>query len=1007
MIRLKTLEIHNLLSLEEARIDFEKDLGSSGLVLICGNTGAGKSTILDAICLALYGCSPRLSRSKSEKYTSGEEVFSSGDVAQLMRRGTAYASCCLTFTTTSEDEYKATWRIRRARGEHDGALQPPQRSLAKKDGVVITKGVKEEIERVVGLSYKDFSQTVLLAQGDFTRFLFSDEGTRSSILERLTGMEECSDYGKKIYRITKWYEQQYDDLQREIELLAPPTPEQVSECKKKQKELEQEIKKLNEEKSRLDKLLDVCSDVEHHQDTIDKCDKERVTLRDDYAHRLGEIASIRSISEAKEFEQKKIQDELSALSEHSPMYDKADSLTKSLKDLSRKRSECTLTIEKKKKAYQERRQSERKLNEIQKELQDIEQTAEEKRKKKAALQDKLNALNETDLRTQKEYLTDLRSANEASRELLDLKAKKADAESESKDSEKELEDATKTLESDRNRLDKMKASVGNFAKSLRLDLSVGDRCPVCHQIVHEVPRDEDLEELLRPLKEEYDASLKQQEAAETDFNEKSLKVANLNGQIKSKEQEIKKWQSKHPGDFPIGQSEPEIKKRLADIESGLDKIDQSLTEVDNLKAELAKAEKDATDQEKEATRKREEQEKERSTLATRQSICKEHSTTCKSLRKDIASLTKELLEGLTYPSTEALLRSDLNELAERLTKEAQDYRSKKETSSDMEREVDKLSDSLQRMDEIVCESLRPAFPDTLPTPVTEGSEPDPKEVNDALVKICADLGRSARDKRESEEALKSLRAQHPDLDKHTSSSVQSSINDCIETMQAKNKELGDAEKTLKDYNDSLERLNKLNEETKKLSERVQKWKTLSDRLGDAEGKKLRGIAQGYILRYLLESANEFLVDLGGKYRLTTTSGSSAILVEDPETSQTPQSVTILSGGESFMVALSLSLALSRLRGESVVDTLFIDEGFGTLDPKSLDQVMQALEQLHERMDRRIVLISHVQALRERIATRIEVEPKNRTLSELVMVRDGQRVNRGSDQMLFAPNVLHL
>lgn len=1007
MIRLKTLEIHNLLSLEEARIDFEKDLGSSGLVLICGNTGAGKSTILDAICLALYGCSPRLSRSKSEKYTSGEEVFSSGDVAQLMRRGTAYASCCLTFTTTSEDEYKATWRIRRARGEHDGALQPPQRSLAKKDGVVITKGVKEEIEKVVGLSYKDFSQTVLLAQGDFTRFLFSDEGTRSSILERLTGMEECSDYGKKIYRITKWYEQQYDDLQREIELLAPPTPEQVSECKKKQKELEQEIKQLTEEKGILDKLLDVCRDVEHHQDTIDKCDKERVTLRDDYAHRLGEIASIRSICEAKKSEHQKIQDELSSLSEHIPMYDKADSLAKSLKDLSRKRSECTQTIEKKEKAYQERRQSERKLNEIQKELQDIEQTAEEKRKKKATLQDKLNALNETDLRTQKEYLTDLKSANEASRELLDLNTKKADAESESKDSEKELEEATKKLESDRNRLDKMKASVGNYAKSLRLDLSVGDRCPVCHQIVHEVPRDEDLEELLRPLKEEYDASLKQLEAAETDYNEKSLKVANLNGQIKSKEQEVKKWQSKHPGDFPIGQSEPEIEKRLRDIESGLDKINKSLQEVKNLKDELDKAARAVADLEKKAKCKRKEQDEEWKTLTARQSTCKGHSTTCKTLRKDIASLTKELIGGLTYPSTKELLRSDLSKLAERLTNEAKDYRSKKETSADMEREIHNLSDHLRRMDEIVCESLRPAFTDTLPTPVTDGSEPDPKEVNDALVKICADLGRSARDKRESEEALKSLRALHPDLDKHASSSVQSSINDCIETMQAKNKELGDAEKTLKDYNDSLERLNKLNEETKKLSERVQKWKTLSDRLGDAEGKKLRGIAQGYILRYLLESANEFLVDLGGKYRLTTTSGSSAILVEDPETSQPPQSVTILSGGESFMVALSLSLALSRLRGESVVDTLFIDEGFGTLDPKSLDQVMQALEQLHERMDRRIVLISHVQALRERIATRIEVEPKNRTLSELVMVRDGQRVKRGSDQMSFAPNALHL
>ena len=987
MIRLKTLEIHNLLSIKEATIDFEKDLGPSGLVLICGNTGAGKSTILDAICLALYGCSPRLSRSKSEKYTSGEEVFSSGDVAQLMRRGTAHASCCLTFTTTSEDKYKATWRIRRARGKHDGTLQPPQRSLAKKDGVVITKGVKEEIERVIGLSYKDFSQTVLLAQGDFTRFLFSDEGTRSSILERLTGMEECSDYGKKIYQITKWYEQQHDQCRRDIESLDPPTPEQVSECEQKLIDLEQEIKQLTEKKGRLDKLLDVCKDVEHHQDTIDKCDKERVTLRDDYAHRLGEIKCIRSICDTKKSERKKIQEELSELSEHIPMYDKADSLTKSLKDLSRKRSECTQTIEKKKNAYQERRESERKLSEIKKELQSIEQATEEKREKKAALQDKLNALNETDLRTQKDYLTDLKSANEASSELLGLKAKKADAESESNDSWEKLRNAKSNLENDSSLLNKMKVLVGDFAKSLRL----GDQCPVCHQIVHEVPRDEVLEESLRSFREKYEASLEQKEAAETDYNEKSLKVADLTRQIKSKEQDINKWQSKHPGDFPIGQSELEIEKRLAVIESGLDKINNSLQEVKNLKDELDKEEKAVADLEKKAKSKRKEQDEKWKTLTARQSTCKGHSTTCKSLRKDIASLTKELIEGLTYPSTRELLRSDLNELTARLTSEAQDYRSKKETSADIEREIDNLSDHLRRMDEIVCESLRPAFPDTLPTPVTDGSEPDPKEVNDALVKVCADLGRSAKDKRESEEALKSLRAQHPDLDKLTSSAVQSRISDCTETMQAKNKELGVAENTLKNYNDKLKSLNKLNDEKKELSERLQKWKTLSDRLGDAEGKRLRGIAQGYILRYLLESANEFLVDLGGKYRLTTSSLSSAILVEDPETSQPPQSVTILSGGESFMVALSLSLALSRLRGESVVDTLFIDEGFGTLDPKSLDQVMQALERLHDRMNRRIGLISHVQALRERIATRIEVEPKNRSLSELVMVRDGQRV----------------
>ena len=67
MIRLKRLEIRNLLSLETAIIDFDEDMGESGLVLICGKTGAGKSTILDALCLALYGRAPRLERAGSEE----------------------------------------------------------------------------------------------------------------------------------------------------------------------------------------------------------------------------------------------------------------------------------------------------------------------------------------------------------------------------------------------------------------------------------------------------------------------------------------------------------------------------------------------------------------------------------------------------------------------------------------------------------------------------------------------------------------------------------------------------------------------------------------------------------------------------------------------------------------------------------------------------------------------------------------------------------------------------
>ena len=160
-----------------------------------------------------------------------------------------------------------------------------------------------------------------------------------------------------------------------------------------------------------------------------------------------------------------------------------------------------------------------------------------------------------------------------------------------------------------------------------------------------------------------------------------------------------------------------------------------------------------------------------------------------------------------------------------------------------------------------------------------------------------------------------------------------------------------------------------------------KWNELYKLLGDNQGDKFRNIAQSFILEHLLSLANGYLKYFSDRYRLICQPGSLVILVEDAHVPSQPQAANILSGGESFMVSLALALALAHLNnGSNSVDTLFIDEGFGTLSPDCLASVIDTLETLHQLGGRRVGVISHVAELSERITTQISVKRIDPTCS---------------------------
>lgn len=153
----------------------------------------------------------------------------------------------------------------------------------------------------------------------------------------------------------------------------------------------------------------------------------------------------------------------------------------------------------------------------------------------------------------------------------------------------------------------------------------------------------------------------------------------------------------------------------------------------------------------------------------------------------------------------------------------------------------------------------------------------------------------------------------------------------------------------------------------------QRWLRLGELIGSADGKKFRNFAQQLTLDLLLRHANLHLNDLARRYRLQRMEDSLGLLVVDQDMGDETRSVHSLSGGESFLVALALALGLASLSAQQVrVESLFIDEGFGSLDAESLDVAMAALEKL-QAQGRKVGIISHVREMTERIPTRIHIQ----------------------------------
>lgn len=199
------------------------------------------------------------------------------------------------------------------------------------------------------------------------------------------------------------------------------------------------------------------------------------------------------------------------------------------------------------------------------------------------------------------------------------------------------------------------------------------------------------------------------------------------------------------------------------------------------------------------------------------------------------------------------------------------------------------------------------------------------------------------------------------------------IEEANTLITASNKQLGEIEQILKTDLEKRDQQKSLIAGIEKQEQRYDDWDTLKSLIGSADGKRFRVFAQGLTLDYLIHLANGQLQQLHSRYQLNRKAGEALELeVIDTWQADAVRDTKTLSGGESFLVSLALALALSDLVSHKTrIDSLFLDEGFGTLDRETLDIALDALDNLNAS-GKMIGVISHVDALKERIPVQIEI-----------------------------------
>ena len=898
--------------LEETVIDFEQ-FSRNGLFLITGDTGAGKTTIFDAIAFALYGEPSGDFRSVSMLHSKGVPLTTPTKITFDFR----YAG--------KDYRVERVLRYTRPRKADTAPTLKAEAALFLPDGSVLDRpsDVNTAIETILGLSLTQFRQISMIAQGDFLKLLHATTQDRIKIFRQLFGTEPYQKLQDRLRTASSQAEREWGECRRgifqEIERLSLPEEdpdEEVLNNIRNQAEPTDLIYPL------LDRVLqretlrgEQLEETSHNlQAKIDRCNTQKGTLEsrdrnllqlDQYQKDLAALdpqmkalVKERDVLRIRLPEAESAREQSLAIKQTLPQYDLLENRRSELKtneaDLFRLSEIIPQNREMLAKFIQSMEQDRERMSQLDEQLKQEPELLLSQQK----LQQEEGALN---------------SLSQAYREYLEADKSFRDAQAEFMDRHREAEQAAQDFRVLNDRF--LAAQAGLLAK----DLQDGLPCPVCGSLHHPSPAS--LSEGA-PSESRLKEAQKQRDASEQAQSEASTAAGRYQGILNQRKERLSSESSALFGEVVLPEQLPEkislrqrtlldSKKELADA---LNKLNKIRTQLETLQSSLPQRE----EQRENMVEKLHRQEVDQSSLKA----------SADGLRQEV----RKLEESLPYPD-----RNTAVQAMEQLSSQAG------RIEEDLKKAEEELRDSEARQKELLGK--------------VQALQTSLKEAPDlTLDSVMAELDALTKEKNVLAEQHQKNRLMV---------ALWSQVRDAL-----------------------LVR----NEQYHALGARFTQLRALSDTASGTLAGKEKIMLETYIqMKYfdrILRRANtRFMVMSDGQYELKrketaeslrTNSGLDLNVVDHYNGGE--RDVRTLSGGESFQASLSLALGLSEeiqsTAGGIQLDSMFIDEGFGTLDDDALQKAMDALVRLADG-NRMVGIISHVSELRDRIDQQIIVR-KDRT-----------------------------
>lgn len=1065
-MRVLKLRFKNLNSLVgEWEIDLEHPAyRSDGIFAITGPTGAGKSTILDAICLALYGRTPRLSR-----------VTRSGN--EIMSRHTGECFAEVTFETQS-GRYRCHWSQHRSRKRPDAELQAPKHEIADADSNAILesklKGVAEQIEAATGMDFERFTRSMLLAQGGFAAFLQAPADERAPILEQITGTEIYSRISMRVHELRREQRERLDILHAETEGIAVLQPEQEAELRQTLVAMEAEERQLAERLANLDRAIAWLRAVDELQNDLARLAEEDAQLQRDIEafqpdqQRLGmaeAAVALEGLHATLTATRKQQHDDAVALqAEEAALPDLEAAAVEQAAALETAETRTTQVKTELKDAgprLQRQRSLDQKLRDQAAAVSELEESRNRELTQSGAVEREQAALLEqrataaTQLSGAQRFLDEhardewlaagLTGVEEQLRSLLAAQAQIAQQESREaeaaaaldqaqqlqQDREKqcaqrreELETATTRLQLEKTALHRLlgdrllreyRAEKETLLREQALHARIaeledhralledGKPCPLCGATEHPfaegaLPRTDDTEQKIAELGARIDAA---EEHEATVAQLAQAEAAAHHSLTEAEKAEAAAAADKTLAERAVADLRQQRETLRADVSArrqtalaslqplGIREIDDDGVSalIESLRARL--------DAWREQVGKRAETEKRIAELDVEIGRCKTtlkmYGQALEEKERRLASLRQELAAGRTErraaygdtnPDEEEARLNDAVSSAEREEKQARDrhhvlqekWSSARSRAESLKARIAERRAELAAREDEFASALEPAgFSNEQAFLDARLTAEQRRSLKQRAAELDERRSALAAHRTDREQRLAAQRAEQ--LTDRSLDELEPQRRGHVETLKQQTERIAETRHRLRENDAARERLQDKQKEVEAQRLECRRWDALHELIGSADGKKYRNFAQGLTFEIMIAHANRQLQKLTDRYLLTREDGDSLELsVYDNYQAGEMRSTKNLSGGESFIVSLALALGLSQMAGKNVrVDSLFLDEGFGTLDEEALDTALETLAGLQQ--DGKVIgIISHVGALKERISTRIQVTP---------------------------------